>query len=103
MGDRAISFTWRIIASICRCMSKALRSNSPNGANSPGGGAGLTVTLGATLPTYSTFAIEPSGSGTVMVWVSRLAASAAPVSVTAPRPARMKPRALGIGILQEWI
>jgi hypothetical protein len=55
------------MASICRCMSKAPRPNSPNGANGPENGAGVTFTLGATSPAYSMFATEPSGSGTAMV------------------------------------
>jgi hypothetical protein len=41
----------RIIASIWRCMSNALRSNRPNGAKIFAMGAGVTLTFGATAPT----------------------------------------------------
>jgi len=60
-------------------------------------GTGTPVTFGATSPTYSTLAVDPSGSGTVIVWVSRLAATAAPASAAEPRPARTRPYVLRIG------
>src|SRR3546814_18900561 len=60
---------WRNIASICRSMSAAIRSNSANGAVIAGSAnrtganliAGSTVTLGATSPWYSIRESEPSG------------------------------------------
>jgi hypothetical protein len=51
------------------------------------------VTLGATLPTYSTRAAEPSGRATVITWVLELgavfevAAIAVPATASAAAPA----------------
>ena len=61
-------------------------------------GRGSTVTLGATLPTYSTRATDPSGSGTFITWVFEaifgVAAKAAPATARAAAPASAVTRSL---------
>src|SRR5690348_2861310 len=99
-GCFASSWACRIICSDWRCISAIIRSKPandgkaiPHGDAASANGRGSTVTFGATLPTYSTRATEPSGSGTFITWVLvagalGLAAIAVPASAQTAAPAR---------------